>query len=346
MTSEEELHTVADALESSLAVVGCGPRGTAAADAFGDAGSAGAPSDRGDPGRPADRQATVVALALADVADELDAEAARNGEGPPRSGSPTLASLETAFRDRSSFAIVLASVPSSFGGAASAALGRVRETADAVVLVREGRLREALAELLALVGDTGVVNLDLADVRTLLSPDGLGALSCGSAPGSNPEAAVDEGLQRLVSGVDVGAAGGALVDVVGTPDLSVDEAAALVDRVRSRVDDDAHVIWGTAVEDAPGLPAGSGSTDGSNAPEDPGESADPAGSEATVDPPDPAGRVLVRLLVSDVDPPEPTLAPGDPCPRCGDRLSGYSLGERTTIACDGCGYAGVSSRRG
>ncbi|MEF8779431.1 MAG: hypothetical protein V5A46_01970 [Haloferacaceae archaeon] len=315
MTSEEELHTVADALESSLAVVGCGPRGTAAADAFGDAARASAPSDPGGPGRPVDRQAIVAALALADVADELGSGAGTNGEGPAGADSPTLASLEAAFRDRSCFAIVLASVPSSFGGASAAALDRVREAGDAVVLVRDGELREALAELLALVGDTGVVNLDLADVRTLLSPDGLGVLSRGSAPSSNPKTAVADGLRRLVSVADVGTAGGALVDVVGTPQLSVDEAAALVDRVRSRLDDDAHVIWGTAVEDAP---------------------ADQIG---------PDGRVLVRLLISDVDPPEPTLVPGDPCPRCGGRLSGYSLGERTTIACDGCGYAGVSNRR-
>lgn len=313
MTTEEELRTVADALESSLTVVGCGPRGTTAAERFDRDAAATGPSRPEGADRSTDRQATVVGVAVDDVAAELRDGADANGSGS-RSKSETLASVESAFRGSDGFAVVVASIPSRFDGSAGRALERLRGASDAVVLVPEGTLSDALGELFALVGDAGVVNLDLADVRTLLSPDGIGVLSWGSSPASTPEDSVPAALGKLVSGVDVADAGGALVDVVGTPALTVDEAASLVDRVRSRIDDDAHVIWGTAVEE------------------------DSDGAE------DAAGRVRVRLLVSGVRPPEPTPAPGDPCPRCGGTLSGYSLGERTTIACDACGYAGVSRR--
>lgn len=300
MTTDEELRSVADALESSLRVVGFGPSGTAAVDGFERGSAPVAPESRGGT-RSIGGHATAVAVDLGDVAAV--------GHGQVDGDLP--GDLDAALRGNDGFTIVVASVPSRFDASAGEALDRLRTAGDAVVLVREGTLHAALAELFAIVGDAGVVNLDLADVRTLLSSGGVGALSWGSAPASTPNVAVSIALEELVSGVDVAAADGALVDVVGTPTLTVDESASLVDRVRSHVDRDAHVIWGAAVAS---------------------------------DEPSSEDRVRVRLLVSGVEPPTPTPVPGDPCPRCGGVLSGYSMGDRTTAACDACGYAGVSRR--
>lgn len=330
MTTDEELRTVADAVESSLSVVGCGPGATGAlADHLDDGqGETDCHDSSGD-----GRRATIVAVDLEDAADAtatLETKAC----------SDTLSDAETTIRRQDGFTIVVASVPSEFGVGERSALDRLRDVGSAVVLVRDGRIGDAVRELRALIEEAGVVNLDLADVRTLLSPGGLGAFTTGTGSASAPEAAVSTAIGGLASVVDAATAAGALVDAVGTPDLSVDGAASLVDGVRSHVGTDAHVIWGTAVADGDDLRAQG----------DLQARANPRLRDALQRGDTPRVRedartrdgVRVRLLVAGIEPPEPTLAPGDPCPRCGGALSGYSLGDRSTIACDDCGYAGVS----
>ena len=312
MTTDEELRHVADAVESSLSVVGCGPLGTAAVEGF--RGGCSLAPGSSDPGQSVHRQATVVAVGVGDVDTERsDADTAPRNVAPE--AGETLPSVESACRGDDSFSIVVVGIPSRFGVSERAAIDRLQGIADAVVLVRNEWLSGAISQLVALIEEAGVVNLDLADVRTLLSSDGLGVLSSGSGPESAPETAVTAAIEKVVSDVDVAAATGAIVDVSGTPDLSVDGAASLVGRVRDRIDGEAHVIWGTAVEE------------------------EPSGSTQSRD-----NSVRVRLLLSGIEPPEPTRSPGDRCPRCDGTLSGYSMGDRTTIACDDCGYAGVSRR--
>ncbi|AUX08735.1 cell division protein FtsZ [Halalkaliarchaeum desulfuricum] len=314
MTTDEELRHVADAVESSLSVVGCGPRGAAAVDGFrGDCSLAPGASDAG---QSVNRQATVVAVDVGDVGMEgSDADTATRNPTPE--AGETLSSVESSCRGDDAFSIVVVGVPSRFGVSERAAIDRLQGIADAVVLVRDGWLPGAISQLVALIEEAGVVNLDLADVQTLLSPDGMGTLSSGTGPESTPETAVSAALEGVISDVDVAAASGAIVDVSGTPDLSVDGAASLVGCVRDRIDGEAHVIWGTAVDEE---------TSGSS---------QPGGAD---------GSVRVRLLLSGIEPPEPTRSPGDRCPRCDGTLSGYTMGDSTTIACDACGYAGVSRR--
>lgn len=314
MTTDEELRTVAEAVESSLSVVGCGPGATASLQQTVDGTRS---ASTGSEGEAADRQATLVAVDLGDAAFS----AARDGDGSPSgAGTETATGLEATVQELDGFTILVASVPAQFGVAERDALDRLREVADAVVLVRDGWLGDAVRELRALIEDAGVVNLDLADVRTLLAPGSLGVFTGGTGSTSAPESAVTAAVDGLVSGVDPATGDGALIDVVGTADLSVDGAASLVDRVRAHVGEESHVIWGTDV-------------------------ADVAAETST---PDRSGSgpadVRLRLLVAGIDPPEPTRTPGDRCPRCDGTLSGYTMGDSTTIACDDCGYAGVSRR--
>lgn len=331
MTTDEELDSVATALESSLAIVGCGPSGTAAASQF--EALAGQDPDLQSGDRPVaatdERQAIIVAVSISDIAEDPD----------------VMTRVESVFAGRGGFAVVIASVPTEFDRDDDDTLDRLRNVGDSVLLVREGTLEESLEEFLSLVGDTGVVNIDLADVRTLLAADGVALFSIGSATTIEPETAVMAAFDQLVPDIDTATATGALVDIVGSAELSVDGAASLVDQVRSRIGTDAHVIWGTAVDEAV-------DPDGTEQSEEVSpESQNDEGMTSDVDllsgdDPDGSGEsVRIRLVVSDVSPPEPTertYEPGDPCPRCGNPLSGYSLGDRTTISCDGCGYAGMS----
>lgn len=180
---------------------------------------------------------------------------------------------------------------------------------DAVVLAAgegEAALAEAVETFVSVVRDPGFVNLDLADARTLLRPVDQAALGVGSSDRGAPERAVADAFASVPAGVETDPADGVLVDLQGGPEMSVEDVSDAVTAVRGRVGPDAHVIWGGGVDEA---------------------------LEATV---------RVRLVVASVA--NVRAAPGDPCPRCAASLSAYSLGGRTTLSCESCGFAGVSVR--
>jgi phage terminase large subunit-like protein len=56
--------------------------------------------------------------------------------------------------------------------------------------------------------------------------------------------------------------------------------------------------------------------------------------------------VTARLVLAGVVPVRPPAEAGDPCPRCGAALVGYRMGDRETVACDGCGFADVTTPLG
>ena len=168
-------------------------------------------------------------------------------------------------------------------------------------------VESGIRELLAAVQRPGFVNLDLTDARTVLSA-GVAALGSGTAGRDAPAAAVEVAFDRLPRGVDVGDATAVLVDVVVDPATSITAATDAISAVRERIDGDANVIWGGAVD----------------------ESAD--------------GEIAVRVVVADVRY-APPLAAGDACPRCTTPLSAYEFGARTTLSCDGCGFSGIAVRR-
>ena len=193
-------------------------------------------------------------------------------------------------------------------------------------------VEQGIRELLAAVQRPGFVNLDLTDARTVLSA-GVAALGSGTAGRDAPATAVEAAFDRLPRGVDVDDATAVLVDVVVDPVTSITAATDAIGAVRDRIDGDANVIWGGAVDESIGESVDDGGTvDGEAAA---GEAAD---GES------PAGEIAVRVVVADVRY-APPLDAGDPCPRCATPLSTYEFGARTTLSCDGCGFSGIAVRR-
>lgn len=180
---------------------------------------------------------------------------------------------------------------------------------DAVVLVSGHgveALSTAVSTLVSIVQDSGIVNVDLADVETVFDPVSLAALGVGTGTVDDPAAAVDDAVASLPRAVETDSASGVLVDLIGPDRMSVADVNEAVSTVRGRVGPDAHVIWGGAVD--PALDLG----------------------------------LEVRLVFAGVE--SVRVAPGDDCPRCGASLSRYSLEGRTMLSCDSCGFADVSVR--
>jgi cell division protein FtsZ len=94
----------------------------------------------------------------------------------------------------------------------------------------------------------GLINLDFADVRSVMSEMGKAMMGTGEATGDNRaiEAAEKAIANPLLDGVSMQGAKGVIVSIVGGEDmrlLEVDEAA---NHIKDLVDPDANIIWGSA----------------------------------------------------------------------------------------------------
>lgn len=94
----------------------------------------------------------------------------------------------------------------------------------------------------------GLINLDFADVRSVMQEMGKAMMGTGEASGDTRaiEAAQKAIANPLLDGVSMKGAKGVIVSITGGEDmrlLEVDEAA---NHIRELVDDDANIIWGSA----------------------------------------------------------------------------------------------------
>ncbi len=149
-------------------------------------------------------------------------------------------------------------------------LKELREVSDTVIVIPNDKLLEVAPDLpipaafkvadqllmdsikgvTELIAKPGLINLDFADVRTVLEDGGVAMIGIGeSDTEERAEESVEEALNSPLLDVDVTGARGALVNVTGSPDMSLDEAEGIVGRVSEALDPEAPISWGAQVSD-------------------------------------------------------------------------------------------------
>ena len=97
----------------------------------------------------------------------------------------------------------------------------------------------------------GLINLDFADVRAVMKSGGIALIGLGESDSeSRATEAVQKALNNPLLDVDVTGATGALIEVVGGPEMTLEEARQVVSTVTDKLDPDARVIWGAQIEDS------------------------------------------------------------------------------------------------
>ncbi len=150
-------------------------------------------------------------------------------------------------------------------------LKRLRDVCDTVIVIPNDKLLEIVPNLAlnaafkvadevlmrSIKGITemitmpGLVNLDFADLKTVMKRGGVAMIGLGEAEGENKAVnAVVEALNSPLLEVDISEATGALVNVTGGEDMTISEAERVVEEIYSRVDPNARIIWGTTVDPA------------------------------------------------------------------------------------------------
>ncbi|MGC8587303.1 MAG: cell division protein FtsZ [Candidatus Micrarchaeia archaeon] len=94
-----------------------------------------------------------------------------------------------------------------------------------------------------------LINLDFADVRTVMNAGGLSMISVGSASGHNRvEAVVEETLKNKLLDVDYRGAKGVLLYIRGGPDLTLGEANQIGEKLTESISPNSYVTWGATID--------------------------------------------------------------------------------------------------
>lgn len=111
-------------------------------------------------------------------------------------------------------------------------------------------LTNAVKGIAELVTKAGLVNLDFADIRAVMGKGGVALIGVGESDSENRAAeAVEKAIANPLLDVDITGANGALINVAGGKDMSLNEAKQVVETVSERLAEDARVIWGAQIYD-------------------------------------------------------------------------------------------------
>ncbi|USZ69107.1 cell division protein FtsZ [Halorussus salilacus] len=153
---------------------------------------------------------------------------------------------------------------------AEAGLERLRDVSDTVIVVPNDRLLDSVGKLpvrqafkvadevlmrsvkgiTELITKPGLVNLDFADVRTVMEKGGVAMIGLGESDSdAKAQDSVKSALRSPLLDVDISGANSALVNVTGGNDMSIEEAEGVVEEIYDRIDPDARIIWGTSIDE-------------------------------------------------------------------------------------------------
>jgi len=109
-------------------------------------------------------------------------------------------------------------------------------------------LTNSVKGIAELVTKTGLVNLDFADVKAIMSEGGVAMIGVGESDAENRAGeSVQKALENPLIDVDISNATGALINISGGEDLTLDEARKIVETVAHRLDSSAKIIWGAQI---------------------------------------------------------------------------------------------------
>ena len=111
-------------------------------------------------------------------------------------------------------------------------------------------LTNAVKGIAELVTKAGLVNLDFPDIRAVMGNGGVALIGVGESDTENRALeSVEKAITNPLLDVDISGANGALINVSGGPDMTLDEARKIVESISEKLDEDAKIIWGAQISD-------------------------------------------------------------------------------------------------
>jgi len=230
----------------------------------------------GDPSRGADaaRQSSDAIAAALEGADLVFLAAGMGGG----TGSGATAVVGDIARAQGCLTVGVVTRPFSFEGyrrrqVADESIAQLREHVDTLIVVPNDRLlsftsekvtldvafriaddvlRQGIQGISELITRPGLINVDFADVRRIMTQGGSSLMAIAQAKGPQRamEAAQSAIANPLVDTDSIAGATGILVNVLGGPDMTLHEAGQAVEHITQRASPDAEVIFGAAIDNS------------------------------------------------------------------------------------------------
>ena len=111
-------------------------------------------------------------------------------------------------------------------------------------------LRQGVQGISDLITVTGAINLDFADVKTIMLNTGMAHMGIGRASGENKaEDAAKQAIQSPLLETTIEGARGVIINVTGGEDLGLQEVNTAAELVQRNVDPEANIIFGTVIDE-------------------------------------------------------------------------------------------------
>lgn len=112
-------------------------------------------------------------------------------------------------------------------------------------------LQEAVKGISDLINKRGLINLDFADIRTVMQAKGMALMGTGVARGENRaiEAATAAISSPLLENIKIDGATGIIINVTGGPDLSLHEVNEASMLITESAHEDAEIIFGAVIDE-------------------------------------------------------------------------------------------------
>ncbi|BCG45745.1 Cell division protein FtsZ [Citrifermentans bremense] len=115
-------------------------------------------------------------------------------------------------------------------------------------------LRQAVQGISDLITQSGLINVDFADVKSIMSERGMAMMGIGIGSGENRaiDAAVKAISSPLLEDIDISGAKGVLVNISGSASMTMDEFDAASKVIHEKVHEDANIIVGLVIDETLG----------------------------------------------------------------------------------------------
>jgi cell division protein FtsZ len=195
------------------------------------------------------------------------------GGGTGTGGAPVIAEVA---REMGALTVAIVTKPFQFEGKkrmkqAEEGLANLRMTADALITIPNQRLVSISGKSMTLlesfkkadeilyhaakgISDIivgyGVINLDFADVRTIMSETGMALMGTGIASGESRsvEASQKAISSPLLEDISIEGARGLLINVTGGENMTLNEINEATTLIQKEAHEDANIIWGVVID--------------------------------------------------------------------------------------------------
>ena len=195
------------------------------------------------------------------------------GGGTGTGGAPIVAEIA---KEMDILTVAVVTKPFGFEGRrrmqqAEAGIAELKDKVDSLVIIPNERLkhatdqkitfanafeiaddvlRQAVQSISDLIRDTGFINLDFADVRSIMKDAGYAHMGVGSAKGAGKaENAAKAAISSPLLETSIAGAHGVIINITSSPDIGLEDVETAAGLITQSAHPDANIIWGTAFDE-------------------------------------------------------------------------------------------------